>query len=88
MDQSQSSAGSNFERYATTVASVRPARHDPHHGQATCRKRLSMNPNFPDRLLGFSHAASCDTHGGLGPKRLQTRREKLAIDVNVIGKKE
>src|SRR4051812_38121523 len=30
---------------------IHPPRHDPHHAQATCRKCLAMNPNFPDGLL-------------------------------------
>ena len=31
---------------------IHPPRHDPHHAQATCRKCLAMNPNFPDGLSG------------------------------------
>ncbi len=30
---------------------LRPPGHDPHHAQAACRKRLVLNPNFPDGLL-------------------------------------
>src|SRR5690349_13888560 len=26
---------------------IHPPRHDPHHAQATCRKCLAINPNFP-----------------------------------------
>jgi transposase len=40
----------DFERYATTVAAFIRLRHDPHHAEATCCKRLVMNPIFLDGL--------------------------------------
>jgi transposase len=51
MDQSQSSAGSRLRALRNNRCCVRPPRHDPHHAQATCRKRFIMYPNFPDRLF-------------------------------------
>ena len=48
----------DFERYATTVAAFVSPRHDPHHAQATCCKRLVMNPNFPDGLLDATISAT------------------------------
>ena len=47
MDQSQSSPGADFERYAITVAAFVRLRHDLHHAQAARRNRFVMNPNFP-----------------------------------------
>jgi hypothetical protein len=46
----------------TRLCRVRPLGHDPHHAKAACcRKRLVVNPNFPDGLLGrdfFDFAAA------------------------------
>jgi hypothetical protein len=44
-------AGSRFRTLRHNWGRLRPHRHDPHHAQAARRKRLIMNPNFPDGLL-------------------------------------
>ncbi len=50
MDQSQSPLGSRLRALLCNCRCVRPPRHDLHHAQAACCKRLVMNPNFPDGL--------------------------------------
>src|SRR5271170_2235326 len=51
LDQSQSPPGSRLRALRYHRRRLRPPRHDPHHAQAACCKRLVMNPNFPDGLL-------------------------------------
>src|SRR5208283_4584118 len=51
LDQSQSPPGSRLRALRYDCRRLRPPRHDPHYAQATCCKRLVMNPNFPDGLL-------------------------------------
>ena len=51
LDQSQSPLGSRLRALRYDRRRLRPPRHDPHHAQAACCKRLVMNPNFPDGLL-------------------------------------
>jgi hypothetical protein len=51
LDHSQSPFGSRFRTLRHNCRRLRPHRHDPHHAQAARRKRLIMNPNFPDGLL-------------------------------------
>src|SRR5271166_3935838 len=51
LDQSQSPPGSRLRALRYDCRRLRPPRHDPHHAQAACCKRLFMNPNFPDGLL-------------------------------------
>src|SRR6202044_598427 len=53
LDQSQSPAGSRLRALRYDRRRLRPPRHDPHHAQAACCKRLVMNPNFPDGFLGL-----------------------------------
>src|SRR6516164_7412702 len=53
LDQPQPPAGPRFRTLRHNRRRIRPPRHDPHHAQASCCcKRLVMNPNFPDGLLG------------------------------------
>jgi hypothetical protein len=51
MDQSQSTLGPRLRTLRHNRGCLRSSRHDPHHAQAPCCKRLIMNPNFPDGLL-------------------------------------
>ena len=50
LDQSQPPPGSRLRALRSNRRCVRSSRHDPHHAQAACCKRLLMNPNFPDGL--------------------------------------
>jgi hypothetical protein len=52
LDQSQSSFGSRLGTLRLNRCRIRSPRHDPHHAPTACGKRLVMNPNFPDGLLG------------------------------------
>jgi transposase len=52
LDQSQSPFGSRFRTLRDNCHCLHPHRHDPHHAQATCCKRLVMNPNFSHGLSG------------------------------------
>ena len=52
LDQPQSSLSPRFRTLRHNSCRVRPLGHDPHHAKAACcRKRLVVNPNFPDGLL-------------------------------------
>src|SRR5437870_12968368 len=54
LEQPQSSLSQRFRTLRNNSCRVRPLGHDPHHAKAACcRKRLVVNPNFPDGFLGI-----------------------------------
>src|SRR5580704_2599649 len=60
MGQSQSPSGPRLRTLRNNRFCLHSPCHDPHHAQATCRKRLVMNPNFSDGLLDALAKYQCN----------------------------
>src|SRR5881394_3982955 len=83
VDQPQPSPGSRLRALRNDRCGIHPPRHDPHHAQATCCKRLVMNPNFPDGLLDKA-VARCALHGANEPLETGNKILTYAADEKVL----